>query len=180
MKTVAPAPLAIRAVIVLAGLALVLLPGELHPAPALVTAAGALAAAAAPRSVGSLLATGGFVAGWLAAGGWDAAPSVAHSVAAAAALYVLHLATALAAAVPLDVRLEPSIVRNWLLPHTALVLAIAAAVIAVDTAVPSRSGSPWVEFAGLAGLLALGAATIYAVRRRAAPTAKMAGRASER
>ncbi len=177
--TSAPGPLAIRGVVALAGVALTLLPGQLHPVPVAVTVAGVLAAVAAPRSMGSALASGGFVAGWLAAGGWDAAPSVGRTVAAAAALYVLHVSTALAGVVPIGARVQPEAVRRWLLPCVPA-LAVAVAVIAVDEAVPSRTGSPWVEFAGLVGLLVLAAATIYAVRRRAAPTAKMAGRAAER
>jgi hypothetical protein len=173
---IAPVPAAIRAVLLLAGVALLVLPGALHPIPFALTALGVAAAVAAPRLVGSLFATIGFVFAWLAAAGWSGDMPVGRTVAAAAALYVLQVTAALAAGVPIDARVERAVLWRWARQCLPPVLA-ASALIALDEALPQRAGTPWYELAGLLGVLVVGAAGFYVVRRRDPATARMDGRA---
>jgi hypothetical protein len=170
-----PLPLAIRAVMVVAGVALLVLPGDLHPAPFAITAAGVIAAVVAPRTVGASLATAGFVIAWVASSGWAVSLPVGRTVVAAAVLYVLQVSAAFAACVPLYARVEHAVVRRWLL-RCAWPVLIAAPVIAFDEALPSQVGTPVAELAGLIGVLLLAAAGLYAVRRRRGPLARIAGR----
>jgi hypothetical protein len=174
-----PVPLAVRAVVLLAGVALLVLPGELHPAPFLITAAGVATAVAVPRTVGASLATGGFVIAWVAASGWAVSLPVGRTVAAAAALYVLQVSAAFAACVPLYADVERAAVRRWLVRCTWPVL-LAAPVVAFDEALPSQVGSPVAELAGLLGVLLLAAAGFYAASRREGPLVRIAGRATDR
>ncbi len=160
-------PLTIRIVTAVAGIALLVLPGALHLAPVLITLAGVVGAVVWPRTVGVVVLSAGFVIGWLAAGGWAHSLPVARTVPAAAALYVAHVSTALAAAVPLGARVERAAVSRWLRGCLWPVLG-AAVVVAVDLALPRGSGAAGLEVAGLAGVLLLGGAAVWAVRRRAA------------
>ena len=105
--------------------------------------------------------------GWLAAGGWAHSLPVARTVPAAAALYVAHLSTALAAAAPLGARVERAALVRWLLGCVWPLLG-AAVVVAVDLALPHRTGAAALEVAGLGAVLLLAAAAVWAVRRRAA------------
>jgi hypothetical protein len=91
-----PVPLAIRAVLLLAGVALLVLPGRLHPAPFAITAAGVAAAVVVPRVAGASVATAGFVIAWVAASGWAVSLPVGRTVLAAAVLYVLQVSAAFA------------------------------------------------------------------------------------
>lgn len=160
-------PLAIRAIVAVAGVALLLLPGALHPVPFAITLIGLVAAVGWPRTVGVGVLSAGFVIGWLAAGGWSHGLPVVRTVAAAAALYAAHLSTALAAAAPLGARVERAAVLRMLRGCPWPVLG-GGLVIAVDLALPSRTGTAALEVAGLAGVLLLGGAAVWAVRRRAA------------
>lgn len=160
-------PVAIRAVVLICGLALLFLPGALHPVPVLVTAVGLVAALVAPRTVGVSVLSLGFVAGWLGAAGWAHALPIARTIPAAVALYVAHVSTALAAATPVGARIEPDVIIRWLRGCAWPVLT-AAVLVAVDAALPERTGSAWVEIAGLVVLLLFAAAAVVAVRRRAA------------
>jgi hypothetical protein len=171
-------PAAIRAVVLLAGIALVLLPGALHPVPFAVTAVGVAAAVVAPRLAGSLFATIGFVFAWLAAAGWSGSMPVDRTIAAAAALYVLQVSAALAACVPIDARVDSAVLIRWGRQCVLPVLA-ASAFIALDEALPQRTGTAWYELAGLSGVLLVGVAGLYAVRRRDASIARMDGRAPD-
>jgi hypothetical protein len=164
MKDLPVAPLAIRAVVLLAGVALLVLPGALHPAPFLITAVGVTAAVVAPRVVGASVATVGFVIAWLAASGWSVSLPVGRTVLAAAVLYALQVTAALAACVPLDAAVVPAVLRRWLL-RCCWPLLLAAPVVAFDEALPSQVGTPVAELAGLVGVLLLAAAGVYAVRR---------------
>lgn len=175
---IARSSLALRAVIVLSGVALLLLPGALHPVPFVLTTAGVLLAVATPRLAGSALATVGFLAAWLAAAGWDGSMATWRAVAAAAALYVLQVSAALAAGVPLHARVSKEVVLRWLRGCAVPVL-LAAAFITLDVMLPRRSGTPWLELTGLVGVLLVAVAGVYAVRRRGAPIARMDGRATD-
>ncbi len=168
MTRVAAIPVAIRVVAAIAGLVLVLAPGNLSPFPVVLTVLGVGAAVALPRTVGSLPATVGFVIAWLAASDWTVSLPVARTVIAAAALYVLQLSTAFAAAAPIAARIERSLVVVWLRRSAGPALT-AALLIAVDEALPQQSGSPWIEFGALVVVLALAGLAGYAVLRRREP-----------
>ncbi len=161
------APLAIRAVVLIAGIALVVLPGSLHPVPVLITLVGLAGALFDPRTIGVSVLSIGFVIAWLAADGWTHALPVARTVPAAAALYVAHVSTAFAAAAPVRAKIDPAALRHWLRGCIWPVLA-GAAIIAVDEVLPERTGSVWVEVAGLAGLMVFAGVAVRAVRRRRA------------
>jgi hypothetical protein len=171
-RVAAGAPVAIRTVSGVAGAVLVVVPGHVAWFPALVTAAGTAAAIVAPRTLGSLFATAGFVLGWLTASDWAVSLPIGRTVVAAAALYVLQVSTALAAAAPLGARVEQAAVVAWL-RRCAWPAVAAAALIALDEALPQQSGTPWIEFGGLLAVLALAVAAGYAVRRRSAPLARL-------
>jgi hypothetical protein len=175
---IAPAPVAIRTVVLLAGIALLVLPGALHPVPFVICLVGVAAAVVAPRLVGSLAATAGFVCAWFAAAGWSGNMPIDRTVIAAAALYVLQVSAALAGCVPLDARVEPAVLSRWA-RQCLLPVIPAAAFIALDESLPQRTGTPWYELAGLLGVLVLAGAGLYAVRRRGAAIARMDGRAPD-
>ncbi len=101
------APIVVRLVVLLAGVALFVAPGSAAALPAVVTAVGTLLAVVAPRLVGSSIASAGFVLAWLSATGWHETPSLGRTIGAAAALYVLHVSAALAACVPMGTRVAP-------------------------------------------------------------------------
>jgi hypothetical protein len=161
------APIAIRAVVLLAGIALVVLPGSLHPVPVLITLVGLAGALFDPRTIGVSVLSIGFVIGWVAADGWTHALPIARTVPAAAALYVAHVSTALAAAAPLRAGVDPAALRHWLHGCVWPVLA-GAAIVAADEALPERTGTAWVEVAGLAALTVFAGAAVHAVRRHRA------------
>jgi hypothetical protein len=169
-------PVGVRVVVLVAGVALIALPGSVSAVPAVITVVGAVLAVTAPRLVGSSVASAGFVLAWLSATGWHETPSMGRTIAAAAALYVLHVSAALAGCVPMGARVEPGVVARWVARCMVPVLA-AAALIALDYAVPRQRGTPLLELAGLLAVLCLTAAAAYVLRRRALPLAKMAGRA---
>jgi hypothetical protein len=168
MTRVATVPAAIRVVATLAGVGLVLAPGHVSPFPVVLIVLGVAAAVVMPRTVGSLPATAAFVVAWLAASNWTVSLPIINTVVGAAALYMLQVSTALAAAVPIAARVEPGLVLGWLRRCARPVLA-AAVLIAVDEVIPQQSGTPWIEFGALLGVLALAAVAGYAVRRRSAP-----------
>jgi hypothetical protein len=178
MRRVAAVPAAVRGLVLLSGIALVLVPGAVHPAPVLITAAGVLAAVLAPRQVGSSLATAGFVIGWIAATGWATSQPVARTVIAAAMLYLLHLTTALAAGLPWDAQAEPAVLVHWA-RRSALPLVVAAALIVLDEALPQARGSAWIGFGGLVGVALLAAVGFAAVRRRSPRLGRIDGRARQ-
>jgi hypothetical protein len=179
MRDLAGWPLAIRGIVVLAGVALLVLPGGVHPIPFIVTVVGVAAAVIAPRTVGASVASAGFVIAWLAAAGWAGTLPVGRTVGAAAALYALQVSATMAGCLPLRARVERAVITRWAL-RCARPLPIAAALVAVDEALPRQTGTPWIEFAGLLSVVALGAGAVYAVRRRGAPPISMEGRARPR
>lgn len=161
------ASLAVRVVIALAGLALLVAPGEFHPFPLVLTSLGVVAAVAWPRSIGASAATAGFVVSWLAASGWAATMPVGRTVVAAAALYVLHVSCALAATAPVAARIDRAALMRWA-RRSLWPLAAAAPLVALDQALPRGTGPAWPELAGLVAVLVLAGAGAYAVRRRTA------------
>lgn len=111
-------------------------------------ALGVLLAVANPARAGAGVAVATALWGWLADDVTH--PSVVRTCAFAAVLYLLHSATALAAAVPLTARLHPGVVRDWARRagwHLGIAGILAAAVYGVSSiSLPSS-----VEIAGLAG-----------------------------
>lgn len=149
-----PAGLAVRLVIVLAGLAVLVIPDERHLAWTLLTAAGVLVAVSSPDRAGPGLALGAAIGSWLAAYGWDVTPPLAATVAFALALYLLHTGTALAAAVPLGVRLRGPVLRRWL-RRCSVELAVAAALAAISYGLGRPGGTSGLQLLGLLGVLVL-------------------------
>lgn len=172
------AAVAVRGTVLLAGLALVLLPPPHSYVLTGLSVVGVLAAVAAPEVVGSGPASIAFVIDWLTATGWHDQPGLARTIAAGVALYVLHVSTSLAACLPVGVRVGAGVVRAWV-SHCALPVAAAALIVAIDLALPRRSGTALAELAGLVGVVAVAAAVAAAVRHRRPVLDKMAGRATE-
>ncbi|MEO6503112.1 MAG: hypothetical protein ABIQ09_14545 [Jatrophihabitantaceae bacterium] len=148
------AGLAVRLVILVAGVAVLVIPAEHHPAWTLLTVAGVLVAAGSPDRVGAGLALGSAIGGWLAAYGWHGTPPLAATAAFALALYLLHTSTALAAAVPLGVRLRGPVLRRWL-RRCSVELAVAAALAAASYGLGRPGGASGLQLLGLLGVLVL-------------------------
>lgn len=160
-----------RCLVLLAGLTLVLLLPGLPPAPVALTALGVALALAAPRLVGSTVASAGFVVGWLAGSGWDdGSVPLWRTLAAAAALYLLHAATSLSACVPLGASVDAGVFRGWA-ARSLLPVGCAAVIVALDEAVPRAHGTVLTELAGLIGVVVLAAvvAVVAAARRSDTP-----------
>jgi hypothetical protein len=142
-----PSALAVRLVIVAAGLAVMLVPG--HPKPILVLA----------------MLTG--IAGWFAGSGVHGSPSIVRVACFAIALYLLLSSTALAAAVPVRARLEPQAAlrwaRRWLL-HVGLAAAFAALSYGIEASIDGY-GSYQIELAGLLGVVAVVGCVVWLFTR---------------
>ena len=148
------AGLGVRLVILLAGLALLWIP----PAPGLawtaLAAVGLLVAIGSPDQGGAGLALAAAIASWFAAYGWHGAPSLAATAGFALALYVLHTATALAAAVPVGTPVRGPVLSRWV--RRCLVELEVAAVLAAASYGLGRPGSSSVlQLLGLLGVLVL-------------------------
>lgn len=148
------AGLGVRLVVVLAGLAVLVVPAEHDPVWTTLTVVGVLVAVGSPRQGGAGLALGGGIGSWFAAYGWDASPPPAHIVAFALALYLLHTSTALAAAVPLGVRLRAEVPRRWLW-RCLVELTVAGVLGAASYGLVRTSTSSALVLLGLAGVLLL-------------------------
>lgn len=144
----------VRLVIVLAGLALLVIPPEHDPVWTTLTVVGVLVAIGSPHQGGAGLGLGAAIGSWFAAYGWDGTPPLAAVVAFALALYLLHTSTALAAAVPLGVRLRPEVLRRWLW-RCLVELAVAAVLGAASYGLVRPSSSSGLVLLGLAGVLVL-------------------------
>lgn len=156
----------LRLVILAAGAGLVLVPSHLLIVPAALTALGVLAAAAQPGRVGESVALGGVLLGWLGATGWHTVPSVWRTVAAAALIWVVHVATTLAAFVPLDARIERGVLVTYL-RGTLRPLAAAAVLVAVDMVLPRTSGPALLELLGVVAVTVLAVLVVVRVRSTA-------------
>ncbi|MEQ7126690.1 hypothetical protein ABN034_19425 [Actinopolymorpha sp. B11F2] len=112
-----------------------------------------------------LLAVGGWVAGTATS---EARVAFLPVLALAAALYVHHSASGFAAAVPLNVRFLPGVVRRWLV-RTGAVLGVTALIAAVAVPLGARvEDASTVVVPALGVLLAIVVAGLlaYAVRDR--------------
>jgi hypothetical protein len=165
----APVPLAVRGLVLVAGVVLAVVPERLTTAGVIAVLVAVVLGLLAPRGVGSVPASAVFVLVWVVATGWGDVPSIARTVVAAAALYVLHSAMALAACVPLDADVSREVVSRWLRRST-LPLALAVVVVVLDEALPLQGGAAAYELIGLAGVaLVAGGVGLAAVRRHAPP-----------
>jgi hypothetical protein len=157
--------LAVRVAIVLAGIAVIVLPGHPRPFIVIVTACGVAVAVTSPARAGAAVAIGGAIAGWLAAQGWHGSPSVLRTVSFALALYVLNSSTALAAAVPLSSRLHPRVALRWA-RRCLLVLAISAVFVTFNYSLDELAGSGVLIVAGLLGTIAVTAVPLLLLTGR--------------
>jgi hypothetical protein len=148
------AGLGVRVVIVLAGLALLWIPPGAGLAWTGLLAAGVLVAAGSPDQGGAGLALAAAIGSWFAAYGWQGTPPLAVTAAFAVALYLLHTATALAAAVPLTAQLRVSVLHRWL-RRCGVELAVAAALAAASYGLGRPGSSSMLQLLGLAGVLVL-------------------------
>jgi hypothetical protein len=159
--------LAVRFVIVAAGLAVMLVPG--HPKPILVLAmlAGIATAATSPDRGGPALALIAGIAGWFAGSGAHGSPSFVRVACFAIALYLLLSSTALAAAVPVRARLEPQAALRWAgrwLLHVGLAAAFAALSYGIEASIDGY-GSYQIELAGLLGVVAVVGCVVWLFTR---------------
>jgi hypothetical protein len=161
----APVPLAVRVVVLGAGVLLAVVPERITTSGVIAVLVGVVAGLLAPRGIGSTLATALFVLVWVAATGWGDVPSVPRTVAAAAALYVLHSGLALTACLPLEADVSRTVVSRWL-RRSAGPLALAAVVVVVDEALPRQHGAAALELLGLVGVVLLAGGIGLAVLRR--------------
>ena len=148
------AGLGVRLAIVLAGLALLWIPDGPGLGWTVLTAVGVLAAAGNPSQSGAGLALGAAIGSWFAAYGWHGTPPLAATAGFALALYLLHTATALAAAVPLSAQLRAPVVSRWL-RRCLVELALAAALAAASYGLGRPGSSSVLALLGLLGVLAL-------------------------
>ncbi len=95
-------------------------------------------------------------------------PSVARTVVAAAALYVLHSGLALTACLPWQADVSRAVISRWLRRSAGPARGRAAVVIAVDEALPRQQGAASLELVGLVGVVLLAVGVGLAVLRRAA------------
>ncbi len=149
-----PAGLAVRLVIVLAGVAVLAIPAERHLVWASLTVAGVLVAATSPERAGAGLALGAAIGSWLAAYGVHGTPPLASTAAFALALYLLHTSTALAAAIPLSARLRGPVLSRWL-RRCSVQLAVAAVLGAASHGLGRPDSSSALHLLGLLGVLLL-------------------------
>lgn len=161
-----PSALAIRFVIVAAGLVVMLLPGHQNSILVLAMLTGIAVAAISPDRGGPALAMTAGIASWFAGSGVHGSPSPARVACFAAALYLLLSSTALAAAVPIRTRLQPRAALRWA-TRWLLCLGIAAALAAVSYGIGrSIDGYGYqFELAGLIGVVAVVGCAVWLFTR---------------
>ncbi|HST46638.1 hypothetical protein [Jatrophihabitans sp.] len=146
--------LAVRAVTVLAGLAVLTIPAAHDPVWTVLTVLGVLVAVGSPGQGGAGLALGSAVGGWFAAYGAHGSPPVAATAGYALALYLIHTSTALAAAVPLGVPVRAPVLLSWL-RRCLVELAVAAVLAAASYGLARPDPSSALLLLGLLGVLVL-------------------------
>jgi hypothetical protein len=154
----------VRSVIVLAGVALLAIPEGPGLAWRLLLAAGVLVAVGSPDQGGAGLALGAAIGSWFAAYGWHGMPSLAATAGFAVALYLLHTATALAAAVPLTAQLRAPVLSRWL-RRCLVELAVAAALAAASYGLGRPASSSVLQLLGLLGVVVLIAVAVLLSHR---------------
>lgn len=151
VRRVAAAPLAVRAAAVV-GAAVVVLATPGPPAVAVaVLVLGTAAAVASPGRVGTWLAAP--AAAWVFAAGSDAGIHGGRVLLAVVGVYLLHTATAAAAAVPTTAAVERAVVGRWL-RRCVPPLVLATALVGVDAGLGRAAGGPWLVVVALLVVLA--------------------------
>lgn len=160
--------LGVRAVVLACGAATMLVPGHQRMFLLVLTGLGVLVAVGSPARGGAALAIGSAIADWVAGYGLDAAPPVIQTLGLAAALYLLHSSTALAAAVPLRCELRAAPVLGWI-RRSALHLAVGGLFAAASYTVGRLPSSPALDLAALIGAVALIALVVLLFSRTPKP-----------
>ncbi|MGI8664606.1 MAG: hypothetical protein ACR2N4_00990 [Jatrophihabitans sp.] len=140
-----------------------------HPKPILVlaTVIGVLLAALSPARSGAALAVLAGIGGWFACYGVHGSPPLGRVLCFAAALYLLHSSTALAAGVALSSRLDRLAAGRWS-ARCLLHLGIAGALIALSyplARLADRIDPQALEIAGACGVVALLAVMVWLFSR---------------
>lgn len=159
--------LAVRLVVLLAGLAVLLIPGEHRTIPIGAVLLGIAIAVISPDRGGPALAVAAGIGGWFAAYGVHGSPPVLRVLGFALALYLLLSSTALAAAVPLTARLDGQAAGRWAarwLGYAGVAGVIAAISYGVDASLQGY-GSYQVELAGLLGAVAVVGCAVWLFTR---------------
>jgi hypothetical protein len=159
--------LTVRLVVLLAGLAVLLIPGEHRVIPFGAVLLGIVVAVTSPDRGGPALAVAAGIGGWFARYGVHGSPPVLRVLCFAFALYLLLSATALAAAVPLTARLDGQAARRWTLRWLgcAAVAGVFAAIsYGVDASLEGYGSYP-VELAGLVGAVAVVGCAVWLFTR---------------
>jgi hypothetical protein len=159
-----PAGLAVRSVTVLAGLGLIAILQGCGPAWRVLVAVGVLVALGSPNEAGAALALGASIASWFVAYGWHGRPPLAATAGFAVALYLLHSATALAAAAPLTSQLRAPVLSRWL-RRCLVELAVAAALAAASYGLGRPGSSSALQLLGLLGVVVLIGVPVVLVHR---------------
>lgn len=119
-----------------------------------------------PGQAGVLFTGLGVLLAWTFGGGLHAHPSAVAAIASAAALYVLHVATTLAAFVPFGAVVDAS---AWRAPvrRAVPVVVVSAVFVALDYGLGERRGDAAYEAAGIVAVVVVAAGvTVRALGRR--------------
>jgi hypothetical protein len=159
--------LAVRLVVVLAGLAVLVIPAHHRAVLELALLIGIAIAAASPERGGPALALAAGIAGWFAGSGVHGSPSVVRVLAFALAMYLLLSSTALAGAVPLTSQLESRAALRWSV-RWLLNVAVAGVFTAASYGIGAGLegyGSSQVELLGLLGAVAVVGCAVWLFSR---------------
>jgi hypothetical protein len=159
--------LAVRLVVLLAGLAVLLIPGEHRLIPIGAVLLGIAIAVISPERGGPALAVAAGIGGWFARYGVHGSPPVLRVLGFGLALYLLVSATALAAAVPLTSRLDGQAARRWALRwlgYVGVAGVFAALSYGIDASLEGYGSYP-IELAGLVGAVAVVGCAVWLFSR---------------
>lgn len=159
--------LAVRLVVLLAGLAVLLIPGEHRVIPFSAVLLGIAVAVISPDRGGPALAVAAGIGGWFARYGVHGSPPVIRVLCFSFALYLLLSATALAAAVPLTARLDGQAARRWALRwlgYAGAAGVFAALSYGIDASLEGYGSYP-IELAGLVGAVAVVGCAVWLFTR---------------
>ncbi|HET6210339.1 MAG TPA: hypothetical protein VFD94_08150 [Jatrophihabitans sp.] len=167
VRTWSYSALAVRLVVLLAGLAVLLIPGEHRTIPIAAVVVGIAIAVLSPDRGGPAFAVAAGIGGWFAGFGVHGSPPALRVLGFAFALYLLLSSTALAAAVPLTARLERRAALRWALRwlgYAGVAGLFAAISYGIDASIEGYGSYP-VELAGLAGAVAVVGCAVWLFTR---------------
>ena len=164
-------PVLLRLTLVAAGgAALALAPDGRFGVPGMIAGVGALGlllAVSQPQGGGPAIVLGAAALAWAARHG-SGSPPVGRTLLLAGLLAVHHQAAALAAALPVTVRVDPRLLLRFG-GHLALVLALSGLLAVLALGVARPGGSVLLERAGLVGAVLATAVLVLLGRLRRAP-----------